>query len=179
MDTTPDATGTAKRRSLSFGSLDDATAEVDRLLASGYRRAGRWTLGQNLDHLSGLLEGSLDGFPPFPLPLRPVMFLARPIFRRGILKAARTGSMPAGLPTAPYLQPGKGELVAPSAEPAAATDADRAAADRFRRAAGRVRDHAGEFAPSPVAGRLSGDQWRGVHAVHAAHHLGFLVPAGD
>jgi hypothetical protein len=40
----------------------------------------------------------------------------------------------------------------------------------------RVVDPAATFYPSPLFGRLSTDQWRRLHRVHAAHHLGFLTP---
>jgi hypothetical protein len=40
----------------------------------------------------------------------------------------------------------------------------------------RVIDPAATFYPSPLFGRLSADQWRRLHRIHAAHHLGFLIP---
>src|SRR4051794_14935085 len=40
----------AERRDLSFTSLEDVMAEVDRLLA-GHETVGRWSLGQICNHL--------------------------------------------------------------------------------------------------------------------------------
>ena len=33
--------------------------------------------------------------------------------------------------------------------------------------------------PSPLFDRLTGDEWRALHLLHAAHHLRFLIPAGS
>ena len=47
---------TLRRRPLRFTSYAQLLAEVDRLQAGGYQRAGKWTLTENCDHLRLLPE---------------------------------------------------------------------------------------------------------------------------
>ncbi|MFI4892885.1 MAG: DUF1569 domain-containing protein, partial [Phycisphaerales bacterium JB058] len=66
-------TKTAPRRELSFGSLDELGAELDRLEAAGAAgnlgHTGNWTPGEILDHLANFWTCSLDGFPPGKVPM--------------------------------------------------------------------------------------------------------------
>ena len=55
----------ANRRTLTYASLDEIPADVDRLLA-GHTTVGNWTLGQICNHLSGAVIASVDG-SPFPV----------------------------------------------------------------------------------------------------------------
>ncbi|MBM3464879.1 MAG: DUF1569 domain-containing protein [Armatimonadetes bacterium] len=53
---------TVKRRSLDLRDFDTLLADVDRLHAQGYDRAGSWSLGQCCTHLSKFIEKSTRGF---------------------------------------------------------------------------------------------------------------------
>ncbi len=147
-----------ERRTLRLGSYDDILRDADALLASGYRRAGTWNLGQVCHHLATFMEMSLDGFPIlFPAPVR---WLARWLVLPRMLRHEVFRRR--------YPAP---EFAAPPAE----VD-DRAGLDRLRAAVGRLKEHPGELKPSPVFGRLSPEQWREVHLWHCEHHLSFLRP---
>ena len=50
------------------------------------------------------------------------------------------------------------------------------AVERLRTAANRLQHHNGEFKPSPLFGQLDKESWLQLHRLHAAHHLGFLIP---
>ena len=146
------------RRTLDFADFDAVLADVERLRRDGYRRAGNWGLAQACDHLTRFMRGSLEGFGfQFPLPVR----LAGRWLILG--RTLRTRRIPAGVKgPAPLMPP-------------ADVDADAALRD-FAETLGRVRDHAGDFHPSPLFGRMTPEQWRQVHLIHAAHHLSVLVP---
>jgi hypothetical protein len=49
---------------------------------------------------------------------------------------------------------------------------------RLKETIERLRTHQGELHASPFFGYLTPDQWRRLHLIHCAHHLGFLVPKG-
>jgi hypothetical protein len=84
----------AERRILRFESIDQATAEVDRLVeaerAGRLKRLGNWTLGQTLGHLAAWTEYGYTGYPFKPpffvrwfLRLRKQAFLYGPM-RAGV-----------------------------------------------------------------------------------------------
>ena len=69
-----DTAKVAGRRTLRFESIDQMTAEVDRLVeaerAGRLRRVGNWTLGQTLGHLATWTEYAYTG-----APLKPPFFI--------------------------------------------------------------------------------------------------------
>jgi hypothetical protein len=154
-----------RRTELSFADLDQVIAEVRRLQEGGYRRAGNWSLGQCCRHLAYLNTASLDGFGPevgipkfvqriLPIVGKPILWL---VFKKG---------MPSGLKAPKALQP------PPDVDESAEVTA-------MIRSLERVRDAGpSDFKPSPIFGRLSREQWQQLHRIHAAHHLGHLVPNG-
>lgn len=148
----------ANRRSLTFASYDEAIAEIRRLKSKGYRAGGAWTLGQICEHLGFYYRGSLDGFG-FKLPWIIRVTFGALIYRRML----RTRSMKPGSVTAPQSVPkGRGD--------------DDALIDEAIHLLERLRDRAGELHASPLIGLLTPEQWRELHLIHTAHHLGFLHP---
>jgi hypothetical protein len=145
------------RRTLVFANLGEVMPEVDRLLA-GHRTAGTWSLGQICNHLSSTIVASVDGttFQP-SWAYRKTL---GPMFLRRIL---RTGRFPEGatLPE-PYL-------------PRPGLDA-RAEAEALRATIRLFGTHTGPMADHPFGGPLSRENWERFHAIHCAHHLGFVVP---
>ena len=154
-------TWTMSRRKLNLATLDDAVAEARRLHERGYDRAGTWNLAQVCDHLTRLMTKSRDGFGDarFGWPMRLFGRLAKPLL-------VRMTSMPAGVEGPPSFMP-----------PADLSD-ERAAIEAMERAVRRVQESGATFHPSPLLGTLTQAQWINIHRVHAAHHLGFLVPRG-
>lgn len=146
------------RRTVRYPDFDAVLADVDGLLAGGYDRGGRWTLGQMGHHLATVIEMSMDGFPSaFPAPFR---LLARWLVLGRILRHQRFG---AGYAAPKYMEPPE-------------NPDDRAGVDRLRQAVARFRAHPGPLAPSPLFGRLTAEQWREVHLWHCEHHFSFLHP---
>jgi hypothetical protein len=147
-----------EQRQLQFKDFTEVLAEVDRLHRSGYEKLGQWDLAQVCDHLRYFVEGSLDGFT-FRVPWL-IKFLFGGFMRRRILKKRQ---MKVGIPTPqkPLPPPGGDEA---------------AAVARFQQVIERLEAHQGELQVSPFFGHLTAEQWRAMHLIHCAHHLGFLAP---
>lgn len=145
-------------RRLDFREFAEVLAEVDRLRRDGYRKAGEWDLAQVCDHLAYFIEGSLDGFT-FRVPwLLKVLFGRLALWL--ILKQQR-------------MKPG----IRTPQKPLLAAGSDEAAAvGRLKQAIDRLQAHTGELHRSPFFGYLTPGQWRDLHLIHCAHHLGYLLP---
>lgn len=145
-------------RKLDFRSYDEILAEIDRLHAGGYSRAGQWDLAQICDHLNYFMLGSIDGHQ-FRVPWLFKILFGRLVLKR-ILKQRR---MKSGVftPQKPLPAPG-------GDEPAAIA--------RLKQTIERRKAHQGELIPSPFFGYLTPEQWCELDLIHAAHHLGFLQP---
>ena len=147
-----------QRRPLSFANLGEVLADVERLRAGGYERAGNWDLAQTCGHLAAWMSYPMDGFPMRRLPWLIRITIGK-LTRRRILKSGR---MPARLWTV------KESVPAPGGDESAAVERLRQTAERWGR-------H-GEFLPSPLFGRMDREQWTRFQCIHCAHHLSFLVP---
>jgi hypothetical protein len=148
------------RRQLHFDSLDDLSADVERLAACHeLRTLGNWSAGQIFEHLAVVMNKSIDGFDKqMPAAVR---FLARLLVKPRLL----------GRPMKPgFRLPGRlAEIVPPPVETAAGLD-------HLRRALGRLRAEE-KRAPSPFLGAMTRAEWDQLHCRHAELHLSFLVPA--
>lgn len=147
-----------KQRQLEFKTFADVLAELDRLRQGNSTPLGQWDLAQACNHLAFFIEGSLDGHA-FKTPWIFKVLFGRLVLRR-ILKTRR---MKSGVPTPqePLPQPGADEA---------------AAVERLGRAIARLEAHQGELHDSPFFGHLTPQQWRDLHLIHCAHHLGMLMP---
>ena len=156
-------------RPLSFASVADAPAEADRLRAAGYARRGNWDLRQIAEHCAEWIELELSGDYRAPAVMKPVFFVMRKTVGPGMLrKILAAGTMKAGTPTDPKTVPPPGPHDAA---------AEAAAVDRLRAAADRLAAHDGPVPDSPIFGPMTAEQAKRLHAIHCAHHLGFLEPA--
>ena len=147
-----------ERRTVRFTDFDQVAADAERLLASGYDRAGTWSLAQVADHLTKVITFSMDGFPslmPWPMRLAARWFALGSILRHKVFRMR--------MPAPSYLKPADGV-------------AEREAVDRLRAALARFKAHAGPLHPSPAFGELTPEQWREVHLWHCEHHFSFLLP---
>ncbi len=146
------------RRTLQLTSLDDVIPEVDRLLQGGYRTVGNWSLGQACNHLALAIQGSVEGFAgAAPWPVR--ASLGR-LMKRRILSR---GKMPERAKLPEEFHPREG------------LD-DRAEAEALRAAIRLFGQHAGAMADHPFFGPTLPEEWQQFHTIHAAHHLGFIIP---
>ncbi len=148
-----------ERRPLRLPNYPAVVTEAENLLASGYRRAGNWNLGQVCHHLATVLAMSLDGFPSrMPWPFRQVarwLILGR-LLRHQVIRMR--------FPAPAYLNP------PPTTDDTLALEKLRAVIDRLER-------HTGPMQPHPVFGPLTPEQWREVNLWHCEHHFSFLHPA--
>src|SRR5262245_40915300 len=93
----PATLNTAKvsRRKLRFANVDEALAEIDRIVdadrAGRLQQLGNWTPGQIMGHVAAWINYSYEGYPVG----RPPWFI-RFILRRLVKKYMRDG-MPAGV----------------------------------------------------------------------------------
>lgn len=145
-------------RQLDFKGFAEVLAEIDRLHGCGYEKAGQWDLAQVCHHLSYFIEGSLDGHA-FRVP-----WIFKVVFGRRVLKRILSQRrMKTGVftPQKPLPEPGRDEV---------------AAVNRLKQAIARLQSHQGELHASPFFGYLTPQQWRELHLIHCAHHLGFLIP---
>jgi hypothetical protein len=154
---------TVVRRQLKFDSFDDVVAEVERLRAGAYEKAGTWDLAQVCDHLAAWATYPVEGFPKAPLPIAVILRLVRATLGRGMYQKYMREGMPAGKPTMPQ------SVVAAGGDPAAAIERLKSAYTRFKA-------HAGEYLPSPLFGQLTREEAMAIQLRHAEHHLSFLVP---
>lgn len=157
-------TSKAERRKLWFDGIDEALADVDRIVeaerAGTLRQTGNWTAGQAFGHLAAWIEYGYDGYPMKPLP-----FFIRWILRRKVKQFLANG-MPGGV-RIPGVREGTYAVEEIPAEQGA---------EQLRRAFGRLKS--GERCPheSPGFGAMSHEDRIALNLRHAELHLGFLHP---
>src|SRR5215831_5906287 len=152
-----------ERRKLKFATLDEAVADAESLLATGYDRAGNWELAQVAGHLAEWMRFPLDGFPKVPLPVRPILWVVRTVSGKGMLKTVLEHGFTPGTRTI-------GETVPqPGGNPTTAVA-------KLRETAGRWKAHTGDVYPSPLFGAMTRDTALQLQLVHCAHHLSYLIP---
>jgi hypothetical protein len=148
-----------ERRQLDFRDFDSVAADIDRLHKNGYDKVGQWELCQTCDHLSTVMRMSMEGFP---FKAAWYIRLLGPLVKGRFFKTRR---MSEGFQAPAVLIP------------LAAGD-EKAAVGSCKELLRRVQTHSEEFHPNPFFGRLTPDEWRQLHLIHAAHHLSFLIPKG-
>ena len=154
-----------QRRTPTFDTLADAVRDAENLLATGYDRAGTWSLGQVGGHLANWLSYPLDGFPKVPLLLKPVAWLMKVTSGKRMLRNILANGFKPGTMT-----------VAQSVPSSTAGDADGVA--KLTAAVERYLAHTGPVRPSPLFGAMTKETAERLQRVHCAHHLSFLVPKG-
>ena len=157
-----DTAKVANRRILHFDTLDQMTAEADRVVEAGragrLKHVGNWTLGQTLNHLACWIEFGYTGAPlKVPFFIRWILRLRKSSF---LYKPMRAGVRIPGVPG--------GTL---ATEPMPVDEA----VPRFRRVVERLKTEA-PTAPSPALGRLTHDEAIALTLRHAELHLGFQAP---
>ena len=148
----------AVRRILRFETFDDALAEVDRLAARPYGRAGEWDLAQVCDHLADAFDSSVRGFEyraPWLFRMLVGPLALRYIFARGNITVR--GPLPRQF------------------DPRPGTDAAASIA-QLRAALRAYEAHTGPMVAHPFFGPMTRAAWDRLLLLHMARHLGFLVP---
>lgn len=152
-----------KRRNLDFHSADDAITEIQRLRESGYERAGNWNLTQICQQLTATLKGGMNGFG-FRIP----WILRATVSKWAFRHALKTRKLDSGYPTFKSLKPSQED----GADDDDVIDECIASIRRSADFAGLVHDH-------PLLNDISLEDWLQFMWIHAAHHLGFLIPKTD
>jgi Protein of unknown function (DUF1569) len=150
-----------ERRELSFKSLDEAVAEVERLARGNTRTTGNHTFGQIVEHLARILDTAVGKtIPPrLPLILRLVMPVAKHIVLRGPVKPGFK------LPTeAQSFYWPEGDV-----------DVQQALA-HLRESVEDFKTK-GPLAINPIFGKLSRERTLKLQCDHCAMHLSFVHPA--
>jgi hypothetical protein len=150
------------RRKLKFDSIDQVSAEVDRLVEA--ERAGRlghvgnWTLGQTLGHLAAWADYAYAGYP-----------LKTPFFIRWILRSRKQKFIHEPMQAGVKIPGVPGGTAA--TEPVPLDEA----VGRMHRAMARLKSEAPTLV-HPIFGPLTHDEWIAINLRHAELHLGFHIP---
>lgn len=153
------------RRNLSFTCLQDAVNEAQFLLNGGYQQTGNWNLAQVLGHCNDWLSFPMDGYPPPPLLLSPVIWLARHILGNSMRrKILLSGKMQSGAPTMPKTVK----------KPNFSDDARMV--QLFADTVKRFEQFTGRLHASPLFGTMTNEEHKRLQIIHLQHHLSFLVP---
>ncbi|GAA4455763.1 DUF1569 domain-containing protein [Novipirellula rosea] len=151
--------GSSTKHKLDFHTGDEVVAEIERLRRGGYTRSKNWNLTQICEHLTHTMTGGMEGFG-FRLPWILRATIVNWIVRR-ILRTRRMSSAP----TIERLKP---------KSPSGADD-DRII-DHCIEVIRRAEKYEGSFEDYPFIDNFTADEWRQFMWLHAAHHLGFLIP---
>lgn len=161
----------AARRDLSYASLAELRADVERIKAaeeSGVcTSTGNWNAGQCFWHLAVFMKGSLDGFPDQKPPLL-LRVLGKYVFKGMALsgKPAKPGiKLPSSVSWLDPVASGV-EGLADGYPPLDECLSRVEAGERFTH-------------PSPIFGPLTHEQWVTLHLGHAAMHLSFQDPGPE
>ena len=150
------------RRTLRFESIDQALADVERLVAAEragrLRRLGNWTLGQTLGHVATWAEYAYTGAP-----------LKAPFFVRWILRLRKRKYLYESMPSGVKIPRVEGGTLGTDPLPL------EEGRERFRRAFERLKNEP-PTAPSPVFGMLTHEEAIALNLRHAELHLSFLIP---
>lgn len=150
-----------KKRTFDFRTGDEVIAEIERLRKVGYVKTKNWNLTQACEHLTATMNGGMDGFG-FRLP-----WVLRATIMKGVFnRMLRTRKMSSG-PTLKRLKPKTDD--GPDNE--GIIDNCIAAIERAKTFAGPLDDY-------PFLDHLDVEDWQQFMWMHAAHHLGFLIPRG-
>lgn len=148
------------RRKVTYQSLADLEADVDRLAATQVQTVGNWTFPQIVDHLAFSISSSIDGFG-FKAPWF-ARYLIAPFMKNSLL----TRSMKPG-----FQLPKSADKFLPKSD----VNLD-SAVGHLRTALSRFSsEHPG--AEHPFLGKLAAQEWTSLHLRHAELHMSFVVPA--
>ena len=145
------------RRILRFHCYNCIRNDAAKLMAGPHRTTGKWTLGQQFEHLAITMDMSIDGFG-FGMPLH--LRLAGKLLKNRFLTK--------GFPTGVKLG-GRTAVMIPD------TVSDEQGYEHLCRSIERCQNET-KRAPSPLLGKLSSDEWEQLHVRHAELHLSFAQP---
>jgi len=149
---------TAGRRELRFANWDEVIADAEKLLQGGYKKLGKWSLGQVTFHLAEWLSYVMDGYPMKKLPWALRATLGKWMLKK-VLKTRSYGE--------------RGMTAKQSIGPETLDDSQ--GLQKLKEVVERWKNFQGECKPSPLFGQLGREKFNELHLIHAEHHLSFLV----
>lgn len=154
------------RRTLSFATMEAFYQDAASWDEAKMQSLGKWTPAQNIEHVAILIEGSVHGFPGVKAPL--------------LMKLAFTTLVKIA-PGMIFNQSFKPGIKFPKGTVDFFTPGDVSYVDALQRLR-RALDDAAKLKmtqASPLAGRLSHEQWSKLHCRHAEMHFSHIVPKED
>jgi Protein of unknown function (DUF1569) len=148
------------RRELKFSCENCIIGDIDKLAQGPIETTGNWTAGMIVQHVTQLIELSLDGFPEHYRGALPMRIMAKIMRGRILSKPWSAG----------YKLPPRFEALAP---PEDITFEE--AHENLRRAIGRLKSEQ-MTAKSAILGEMEHADWMKLHCRHAELHFGFLRP---
>jgi hypothetical protein len=147
------------RRELHFTSLDEVVADAETCIdAPNTKTIGNWPLSQLISHLTGAINGSIDGIPAkAPWYIR----LVAPLVKRRFL----TKKLSPGFKLPKEVEGDFFPVVSSSQE----------SLRKLQTAVARLQTEK-MTADHPVFGKLTHEEWTQLHLRHAELHLSFAVP---
>ncbi len=151
-------------RTIRLATLDDVSAEIERLHHSGYEQAGKWNLSQICEHLADWMSFPMDGFPKMPFAVKIFLSAIRAVSGKAMLnKVIEQQSMSPNQPTAPQTVHSE-------------SGDETASIARLQATIRRLEEHRGTIHPSPLFGTMNRQELIALQMAHCNHHLQFLVP---
>lgn len=143
---------------LHFSDLDELREYIQQIEPQNHNITKNWTAAQNLFHLAGAFEGSMNQLPRgYPLIVRVILRRFRWVVTRYRF-----------LPRLPIPKAIKHNLNPPDTVEFAEQK------NRLLDAIGMFQHFPNEHPPHPVLGRLTRNEWIGFHLRHCEHHLSFI-----
>ncbi|MDG2224134.1 MAG: DUF1569 domain-containing protein [Rubripirellula sp.] len=152
----------SSKRQLDFRTADQVIAEIEHLRTVGYTKIKNWNLSQCCEHLQKTMNGGMNGFG-FRMP-----WIVRATAAKWIFGWMLRNRKMVSAPTINKLKP----------LPLADQENDQQIDDCIHTIR-TAESFARPIEDYPFLDNLSVDVWQQLMWLHAAHHLGFLIPSQD
>ncbi len=151
-------TKTCPRRDVDYHALDEIVADAERLVAAGASTTGNWSVGQILEHIARVMDGSIDGMETkAPWWIR---FFMSKFMKKRILNNKMSPGFKLPAPAAVEIVPDEADV--------------QSALEHLQRAVGRLKQET-HREPSPFMGPMDIDQWNQLHCRHSELHMSFIA----
>ncbi|MEE2937930.1 MAG: DUF1569 domain-containing protein [Planctomycetota bacterium] len=149
----------SSKRQLDLQTADQVIAEIEHLRSVGYTKLKNWNLTQACEHLQMTMNGGMNGFG-FRLP-----WIARATVMKWVFGWMLRNRKMISAPTIKKLKP----VSLPDQD-------NERLIDECINTIRTAESFAGPIENYPMLDDLSVDTWQQLMWLHAAHHLGFLIP---
>ncbi len=146
------------RRTVRYSTLSEVVQDAEHLLGN-HHTVGKWSFGQNCQHLAKTMNASIDGFG-FQAPWW-VRWLVVPVIKNSIL-----------------IKPMKAGFNLPKKAKSLLPDDSITAEEGLRQLKAAVErlSHETPTAPHPAFGEMASEEVMQLHLRHSELHMSFIVP---